>query len=520
MKSESRVSEKGAINLNWNTLVTTSPALILAIPLLFSFLIMLLGKFFKRSTQILFPLALILTSFFVGTMAIEVLTAESWMYVFGAEQPYPENGTSFFRIVFMADGFSVLATMTTATIAVVAGIYSYGYMKRESGLEKYYTLFLLTWVGINGMVLTNDLFNMFVWFEVTTIASCGLIAFQKYRLKSVEASLKYLLLSVAAGLFFLFSIGLLYGQHGVLNLHLLSGEMTGSFNDRLAVGLILVVFAMKSSSVPFHLWTPDVYGESPGSVSPFMAITSMGFLFALFRLLLNGFIGGISPEVVGLVLMVLGILSMLVGVMMALAHDDLRRLLAYLSISQIGYIMLVIGVGITTLDTGRYDEFGSLAFTGGLFHMINDAIYKALLFLSIITVVHVTGIRDKNQLSGIFHKMPYTSFFFLIGALSIAGVPPFSGFYSKFLIYQATFLYHPLLGLFAAVVSIFILVVMVKLFSNIFLGPKKEEESKVKIPKTMFVGMTLLAILVAVFSIIPHVVVSEIIVPAVEALVG
>jgi len=501
----------------WDILVTSSPALVLAVPLLFAFLIALLGRFFERHVNILFASALIITSFFVGVMAVEVLTSESWMYVFGAAAPEPENGTSFFRIVFLADGFSVLATITIAIIAVVTGIYSFDYMKDETVLNKYYSLFLLTWVGINGMVLTNDIFNMFVWFEVTTMASCGLVAFQNYREKSIEAALKYLLLSVVGGLVFLFAIGLLYGQYGVLNLTLLSEQISGTFNDRLAVGLIMVVFAMKSSSVPFHFWTPDVYGESPGPISPYMAVTTMGFLFAFFRLVVGGFVGGISPQLIGMIVMLLGMISMVVGVMMAFAQRDLRKLLAYLSISQIGYIMLAVGIGIATLDTASYDDFGSLAMTSGLFHMINDVIYKSLLFLTIVSLVHVTGIRNREELSGLVYKMPYLSLFFLIGALSISGVPPFAGFYSKFLIYKSTFLFHPLMGLFAIVTSIIILVIMAKVFSQVFLG-SKEDSFDQHVPKSMFIGMTILAVLVIIFSMMPHVIVSEIITPAVESL--
>lgn len=503
----------------WNTLVPASPALVLATPLLFAFLIGLIGNFFEKAVEVLFGCALIITSFFVGVMAFEVLTAGSWSYVFGAEQPSPENMNFFFRVIFVADGYSVLATITIAIIALAVGIYSYGYLSEESSLDKYYLLFLLTWVGINGMVLTNDLFNLFVWFEVTTLASSGLVAFQNYRPRSIEASLKYLLLSVLGGLFFLFSIALLYGQYGVLNLQLLSEEITGSFNDRLAVGLITVVFAMKSSSAPFHLWTPDVHGQAPGPVSPFVAIMVMGYLLALFRILISVFVGAISPFTLGLIVMVLGVLSMVIGVVMAFASDDIKLEVVYLSISQIGYIMLAVGVGVTTLTTARYGDFGELAFTGGLFHIINDAIYKTLLFLSVITVGHVAGTRKIEDLNGIFYKMPYTSIFFLIGALSLSGFPPFSGFYSKFLIYRATYSFHPILGLFTVLMTTLIFIAMAMLFSSVFLG-SREEGSKENVPTTMLMSMTILAAMVIVFSIIPHIVVSELVVPAVEALSG
>ncbi len=507
----------GAKRLTWDILVKSSPVMILMIPLFSSFLIALLGRFFKKPVKFLFISALTLTLVFVGVMAYEVLMTESWVYVFGSEDPFHLNHSSLFRIVFVADEFAVLSTISISIIIFILGFYSFGHMGKEADLRKYYILFLLTWVGINGMVLTGDIFNMFVWFEVTTLASCGLIAFYNYNRKSIEASLKYLLLSVVGGLFFLFSIGLLYGQYGVLNITLLSESITGSVNDKIAVGLIITVFATKSSSVPFHLWVPGVYGDSPGPVGPFMAITSIGFLFALIRLLFTGFVGSISPLATGLVLLTLGSLSMIVSVMMAFAQEDLKKLVAYLSISQIGYMMFVIGIGFTTLETSGYDGLGSLAMNGGLFHMMNDAIYKSLLFLSIITIVYTTGIRDKNKLSGLIYRMPYTSFFFILGALSTAGIPPLSGFYSKFIIYKSAFSFHPLMGLFATSISIFILVVMARLFSNIFLGDGNDVERE-KVPTIMLITMGVLACIVVVFSLFPHVIISEIIVPAVESL--
>lgn len=203
---------------------------------------------------------------------------------------------------------------------------------------------------------------------------------------------------------------------------------------------------------------------------------------------------------------------------MALVHNDLRRLIAYLSISQIGYMVLAAGVGITTINTPAFSDFGSMAFTGSLFHMINDAIYKALLFLSIITITYVTDKRDINEISGIAKKLPYTTFFFVIGALSVAGIPPLSGFYSKLIIYKSTFSYHPLIGLFAVTNTIIILVVIIRVLTMVFLDGR-EDQTREKIPRSMFLGMTILACIVIIFSIFPHVIVSRIINPSVDALV-
>ncbi len=505
--------------MTWETIVTASPTFILGLPLLFAFLTTLVGRFSKRLGELLFGVGLLLTTFFVGVMSYQVLTDGSWFYVFGAEQPSPENLLSFFRITFVADGFAVLATLTIAITALAAGIYSYSFMKGESGLNKFYTLFLLTLAGVNGMVLTGDLFNLFVWFEVTSVASCALVAFRNYKGKSVEAALKYMVLSTVGGLFVLFSIGLLYGQYGVLNYALLREGITGTFIDKLALGILAVVLAMKSSSVPMHMWAPDAYGEAPGSVTPFIAITSMGSLFVLFRLLFGVFSVSISPAASGSILIILGVLSMIVGVTMALVQSDLKRLIAYLSVSQIGYMMMAVGVGLATLNTGEYESFGELAMQGGLFHMINDGVYKALLFLSAVAVVHATGIRSLNELGGVAHKMPYTTFFFLLGALSIAGIPPLSGFSSKLLIYKSVYLYSPILAIIALVVSIITLAIIGKAFFNAFLGPDQGLVKK-DVSQTMLLGMGILTAVLVLFTLFPNVVVVEVVSPAIEGLIG
>jgi len=500
-------------------IIENSPTFILAIPLLFAFLTAVLGWVSEKIGEILFGIGLALTVFFVGVMSFEVLTAESWFYVFGAESPSPENITSFFRITFIADGFAVLATITISITAVAAGIYSYSFMKDESGLNKFYTLFLLTLAGVNGMVLTGDLFNLFVWFEVTSVASCALIAFKNYRGRSVEAALKYMVLSTVGGLVVLFSIGLLYGQHGVLNYALLREGIAGSFTflDKLALGLLAVVFAMKASSVPMHMWAPDAYGEAPGSVTPFIAVTSLGSLFVLFRLFFGVFSVGLDVAILGSLLIVLGALSMIVGVSMALVQSDLKRLIAYLSVSQVGYMMTAIGVGLATLRSG--EGFGDLAMQGGLFHMLNDGVYKALLFLSAVAVIHTTDIRSLNDLGGLAHKMPYTTFFFLFGALSIAGIPPTSGFSSKLLIYKSVYLYSPILAIIALVVSIITFAIVAKAFFNAFLGPD-QSLMKRRISKPMLWGMGILTVVLIVFTLFPNVVVAEIVDPAVEGLIG
>ncbi|MFO8110330.1 MAG: proton-conducting transporter membrane subunit [Thermoplasmata archaeon] len=498
-------------------LVDASPALVLAIPLLFAFLAPLANRISKELRDAAFIIGLLLTILFVAFMSYEVFSNQAWTYVFGGEESGIVRHSSYFRIMFEADGYSALAAITIAVTALGAGIYSFAFMEGHSGMEKFYALFLLTLAGVNGMVLTADMFNLFVWFEVTSIASCGLVAFINYRGKSIEAALKYMFLSVIGGLLLLFAIGLIYGEYGVLNFHLIANDVTGSIVDRIALGMIVVVFAMKASSVPMHMWAPDVYTESPGSVTPFIAVTSMGSLFVLFRLLFGVFRYSVDVAVMGGLLIILGLLSMFVGVSMALKQSDVKRLIAYLSVSQIGYMLLAVGVGFATLDTGDYTSFGAMAIEGGLFHMINDGVYKALLFLSAVAVVYATGTSDLNKLGGLAHRMPYTTLFFLIGGLSIAGVPPLSGFSSKLLIYQSIYLYHPILAIIALVISIITLALIGKIFYNAFLGPDLGL-TRGEVPTTMLLSMGILTAVVIVFSLFPNYVVAEIVVPAIEGL--
>ncbi len=496
------------------SLITQSPTFLLAIPLLFAFLTILLSKVSKKFGEMTFLVGLLLTGLFVSLMSYEVFTSGGWTYTFGAEEPTAQN---LFRIIFVADGFSAFAAITIAITAIAAGIYSFGYLDKDMASDKFYTLFLLTLGGVNGMVLTGDLFNLFVWFEVTSVASCALVAFENHRGKSVEAALKYMVLSTVGGLVVLFSIGLLYGQYGVLNYKLLADSISRTFIDKLALGLLLVIFAMKSSSVPMHMWAPDVYSEAPGPVTPFVAITSMGSLFVLFRLLFDLFRFSIDPAVAGTLIIVLGVLSMFVGVTMALVQSDIKRLIAYLSVSQIGYMLMAVGVGLATWSKAGFSDYGLMAMKGGLFHMLNDGVYKALLFLSAVAVFHATGKRDLNKLGGLAHKMPYTTIFFLIGGLFIAGVPPLSGFSSKLLIYESVYKFNPVLAIIALVVSIITLAVIGKAFFNTFLGPE-QDMAEGEIPRSMLLAMALLTGILVIFTLFPNYVVSELVTPAVEAL--
>jgi multicomponent Na+:H+ antiporter subunit D len=216
---------------------------------------------------------------------------------------------------------------------------------------------------------------------------------------------------------------------------------------------------------------------------------------------------------------VLGVLSMFVGVTMAIPQHDVKRLMAYHAVSQTGYMLLGVGVGIALLGTASFDTYGIVAMEGGIFHIFNHAMYKGLLFLTAGAIIYRTGTSDLNRMGGLGHSMKWTMLFFGIGALAIAGIPPFNGFASKLMIYESVYLFNPLLAVIAMVVSILTLASFVKVFHAMFMGPRLPEFAEVReVPTPMLLGMGLLAVIVVLFGVFPEQVVAGLVEPAARAL--
>ena len=252
-------------------------------------------------------------------------------------------------------------------------------------------------------------------------------------------------------------------------------------------------------------------------------VSSQASLYGLFRILytLYGDLLQFSWATFGWFLIVLGILSMFIGVTMAIPQKDVKRLMAYHAVSQTGYMLLGVGVGLAVLgNADALAKYGKTAMAGGLFHIINHAMYKGLLFLTAGAVFYRCGTRNLNKLGGLGHTMPWTMVFFMIGALAIAGVPPFNGFASKLLIYESVFRFSPFLSIIAMIVSILTLASFVKVFHSMFMGPPRAEFAAAReVPAPMFIGMAILALFVVVAGLAPQPFIEHMINPAVDALV-
>jgi multicomponent Na+:H+ antiporter subunit D len=506
-------------------IVSNAPALVVAIPLFAAFTCPAIGKISTAARNLWVMGAMLLTAAIAFILAFRVISTGTVIYVFGAAATHLavplDSGGIPIRIIFTVDAMSAFMEIICAIVGTSVLLYSLSSESRNTSLEGYYALFLLMITGVFGMVSTGDFFNFFVFLEILSLASAGLIAYRIDGGLAVEAALKYFVLSTLGAILVLFAIGIYYGQYNALNIAMIAQRMQYTMLDKIALVLLIAALAMKCGAVPMHFWTPDAYSMAPSSVTAFLVVASQASLYGLFRVVFTFYNVTLNCVTVGWIIIILGILSMVVGVTMAIPQKDVKRLMAYHAISQTGYMLLGVGVGLAVLGNAALSSaFGFMAMEGGIFHIFNHAMYKGLLFLTAGAIFYRIGTRDLNKMGGLGHNMKYTMVFFVIGALAIAGIPPFNGFASKLMIYESVYLFNPLLAIIAMVVSILTLASFVKVFHAIFMGPKLPEYADVKeAPLPMLSGMGILAAIVILFGLFPQPVVDMIVAPAAHALV-
>jgi len=391
--------------------------LYIALPLAAGFLIPLLAKISKKLSG---PVALIATGLMLYLLK-PLSGLGSVRYVMGGWAPP-------IGINLVLDGLSFLLLFIVTCISFLVVIYSLSYMRKYTSPHNFYSLLMLMIAGMNGVILSGDMFNLYVFLEIASISSYALVGFGVEK-EELEAAFKYLVLGSVASSFILFGIALLYGRTGTLNMADMASRLQASGGmgklEMLVAGMFLMGFGLKASMVPFHAWLPDAHPSAPAPISAMLSgllIKVLG-IYAIVRIFFNvfGMSAGVTPVLFN-IFIALGLISMIVGALLAIGQWDFKRLLAYSSISQMGYVMLGFGIG------------NPLAIAGALFHVLNHAVFKSLLFLCSGSVEHATKTRQLKELGGLSGKMPLTSFSTAFGSLSISGVPPFGGFWSKLLI--------------------------------------------------------------------------------------
>ena len=500
-------------------LLQHSPALIVAVPLLGAFITPLISRLNDKVRNVFVILTLGLTASLVFLLASDVFTGNIHTYIFGSQ----DLALPVVRILFEVDAMSAFMAIISVILSLVAVIYSWSFMKENTGLDKYYTLILLMTAGMLGMELTGDLFNFFVFLEITSISSAALVAFWTNKAKSVEAGFKYIVISTIGALFILFSIALFYGQYNALNMAMIASAIQYTFLDKIALVLLIAALAMKAGVVPMHMWLPDAYGKAPSSVTLILVGATQASLYGIFRVCFTIYGGAINltPISVGWILVILGIITMLLGVAMAIIQTDFKRLIAFGAVAEIGYILLGIGTGLVVMLNPEMTATGLAAMKGGIFHIMNDALDIGLLFLVAGAIYYATKETSLNKLGGLARNMKYTTVFFIIGLLAVSGMPPMNGFASKLLIYESTYQLNPILSIIAILSSIMLLAVFVKVFHSAFLGPALPKFENVKeVPKSMLIAMGIIATIIIIFGLFPEFIVNNIVEPAANALIN
>ena len=430
------------------------------------------------------------------------------------------------------DALSALFLIMIAVVCLCSTLYSIRYMshyKKES-LLRYYPFLLLFAFGMMGVVCVSDMLFFFVFWEFMTLASYVLVVYERDNETNLRAGYLYFLLTHIGLLCMFIAAFLLYAQVGSFSFDRLSVamEMLLARNSallHLVLALFFIGFATKAAALPFGIWLPEAHPVAPSSVSAILSgvMIKLG-IYGILRVFVWMLPSSHAWYIWGEVIAGFGVLSLVVGSLAALAQDDSKRLIAFSSIGQIGYILLAIGLGLTFLRV--VPALAAIAFIAALYHMVNDSALKALLFLNAGATIYRTGTRDLKRMGGLGKLMPITATTGLVACLSVAGIPPFSAFVSKWLIFQTSLIGGINLPLFVAfgVAALFISVVTLayalKYFNGSFLGKSHgdiDRSSIVEVPVTMNIPQGILAVLCLGLGLFP-ILVIKVLYPSVAAL--
>ena len=437
--------------------------LILLLPFLSFLLLGIGGKWMSHRTA-----GIIGTT---GLGAVTVLSyATAYLYfsaprladgTFATLMPYnfvwlPFTETLHFDLGILLDPISVMMLIVITTVSLMVHIYSFGYMKGEVGFQRYYAFLSLFTMSMLGLVVATNIFQMYLFWELVGVSSYLLIGFYYTKPAAISASKKAFIVTRFADLGFLIGI-LIYGYYGGTfgftpdSVSLLSG---GAAMLPLALGLMFVGGAGKSAMFPLHIWLPDAM-EGPTPVSALIHAATMVVAGVYLVARMYPLFIAYAPDTLHIV---------------ACVQSDIKRVLAFSTISQIGFMMVALGV-----CTSMNPHEGGLGYMASLFHLFTHAMFKALLFLGAGSIIHAVHSNEMSAMGGLRKYMPVTHITFLIACLAIAGIPPFSGFFSKDEILAACFQYSAAMGWIMTVIAAMTAFYMFRLYYGIFWGKENKE---------------------------------------------
>jgi proton-translocating NADH-quinone oxidoreductase chain N len=363
-----------------------------------------------------------------------------------------DNGALSFYLgdtLLRMDALSVFLALIAQSLGTIVCLYSVVYMENDKGQEYYYPLLLLMVAGIVGIGLATDFLVLYLFFELMSIPSYALVVFRRHEWMAIEAGMKYIVMGAVGSALAFFGISLVYFQTGTLQFNDLIGMLSTTPILQAALLFLIIGFGVKAAVVPLHTWLPDAHSAAPSGISAMLSgiVIGAGF-FTLLRSLLVFSGTGLAA---GELLIILALITMSVGNLMAysqLSHSqaDLKRILAYSSVAQMGYILLGVGVGLA---------YGiRVGYEGGLFHIMTHAFMKGLAFLCAGAIIHQLGTRYVDEMEGIGLSMKVTGFAFTLSLLSLAGVPPLSGFMSEWMVFSGGIMTYGTIGLWGIAIAV------------------------------------------------------------------
>lgn len=435
-----------------------------------------------------------------------------------------------------ADRLSAFFLGVISVLAAIVSLYSFGYAadllaRRNIGLLVFlYNSFLLSMSAV--VIAGHAVLFIFLW-EGMSLSTFFLIIYEHEDPASRRAGILYVVMTHVGTAFLVVMFMLMYASTGTFDF--LAWKNVGSklpaFSPTIVFLCAVIGFGTKAGIIPLHIWLPEAHPAAPSNISALMSgVMIKTGIYGIVRVLFD-FLGPTIPEWWGILLLILAVTSAVMGVLYALMEHDLKRLLAFHSIENIGIILMGIGAAALFTSFG-YTTLAAIALIAGLYHVLNHATFKGLLFLGAGSILHATHTKNIEDLGGLIKRMPWTSFFFLVGAVAISALPPLNGFVSEWLTFQALLLgFHipdlavkiavPLTVALLALTGALAAACFVKAFGITFLGlPRSDHAERARESTgTMLAGMALLAALCLFFGVAPGTVVS-VLDPAVHALVG
>jgi len=487
------------------------PILLIIVTFTSAFMMPLVGSWNKKLCNTF----AIITSFIF--LLITLLLAKN-IINYGTVRYYAGGWEPPYGIELVVDYFSIYLCIIIAFISILVSIYSKHYIEKtipKGKIVSYYTLLMILIGGMMGVAITGDIFNLFVFTEIFSIAAYSLVAIYNKK-ESYLASFRYFLLGSLGTSFILLGIAKLYMLTGTLNMIDLSYRLVpwhGSFVMNSAVVFLIMGFCIKAALFPLHTWLPDAYAFAPSSISAILSaiVTKIG-AYSIIRVFFTVFGIEFITEIMPLadILAWFSAIAILVGSTFAITQTDLKKMLAYSSVAHVGYVLLGIMVGI------------EMSATGSIFHMLTHSVAKGCLFFCAGLIIYKTGIRNINELPSIRGKMPITAICFSIAALSIIGIPGTGGFISKFylvlgMLYAEQWIFVIFILIGSVVSAAFYLKIINLMY---FSSDEKKEKVKVdEVPINMLIPTIILAVSCIILGIFPGIVLY-LIEPAVELLFG